>query len=97
MKIYFTTIRTLRTINIYQTVPKDKTATDDKEKNDLIERRSAKQHEYSELLGVWTFSLSGILGNRKHDVSETDPVSETSCFLFPRIPYDKTSPKTQQF
>jgi hypothetical protein len=34
------------------------------------------------------FSLSGILENRKHDVSETGYVSETSCFLFSRIPDD---------
>jgi hypothetical protein len=31
------------------------------------------------------FSLSGILGTRKHDTSETDPVSEKSCFLISRI------------
>jgi hypothetical protein len=39
----------------------------------------------------WVSGLSpssGILGNRKHDVSETGPVSETSCFLVPRIPDD---------
>jgi hypothetical protein len=39
----------------------------------------------------WVFGLfpsSRILGTRKHDVSETDPVSETSCFLVPRIPDD---------
>jgi hypothetical protein len=35
----------------------------------------------SELLGFWTFPSSGILGTRKHDVSETGQVSETSCFI----------------
>jgi hypothetical protein len=44
--------------------------------------------KYSELLGFYTFSSFGILENRQHDVSETDPVSETSCFLFSRIPDD---------
>jgi hypothetical protein len=45
------------------------------------------------------FPSSGILGNRRHDVSETlktetDPVSETSCLLLPRIPDDgKKVPK----
>jgi hypothetical protein len=34
------------------------------------------------------FPSSGILETRKHDVSETDPVSETSCFLVSRIPDD---------
>jgi hypothetical protein len=28
---------------------------------------------------------------------EIDPVSETSCFLFSKIPDDGESPKTQQF
>jgi hypothetical protein len=45
----------------------------------------------------WVFGLfpsSGILGNRKHDVSETHPVSETSRFLFPRILDDGKSPKS---
>jgi hypothetical protein len=45
----------------------------------------------------WLFLLfpsSGILGTRKHDVSERDPVSET-CFLVPRIPDDGKSPKTR--
>jgi hypothetical protein len=28
---------------------------------------------------------------------ETDPVSETSCFLFSRIPDDEKSPKSQKF
>jgi hypothetical protein len=47
----------------------------------------------------WGFGLflsSGILGNRGHDVSEkteTDPVSETSCPLLPKIPDDRKSPK----
>jgi hypothetical protein len=44
----------------------------------------------------WVFELfpsSGILGNRGHDVSETDPFSETSCPLFSRIPDDGKSPK----
>jgi hypothetical protein len=36
----------------------------------------------------WTFPSFGILEIRKHDVSETDPVSETSCFLVSRIPND---------
>jgi hypothetical protein len=46
----------------------------------------------------WVFRLfpsSGILENRKHDVSETDPLFETSCFPFSRIPDDGKSPKTQ--
>jgi hypothetical protein len=57
----------------------------------------------------WVFGLfpsSGIVGTRKHDVSvagsvsessptEIEPVSETSCFLVPRIPDDGKSPKTQ--
>jgi hypothetical protein len=42
----------------------------------------------SEILGFCTYPLSGILGTRKHDIPETDPVSETSCFLVPRIPDD---------
>jgi hypothetical protein len=37
---------------------------------------------------------SGILGNRKHNVLETGSVSETSCFLFPKIPDDGESKKT---
>jgi hypothetical protein len=41
------------------------------------------------------FPLSGILETRKNDVSETDPVSETSCFLVSRIPDDGKSPRTQ--
>jgi hypothetical protein len=39
----------------------------------------------------WVFGLcpsSGILGTIKHDVSERDPVSETSCFIVPVIPDD---------
>jgi hypothetical protein len=36
----------------------------------------------------WTSPSSGILETRKHDVSETDPGSETSCFLVSRIPDD---------
>jgi hypothetical protein len=42
----------------------------------------------------WVFGLfppSGFLGTRKHDVSETGSVSETSCFLVPRIPDDRKS------
>jgi hypothetical protein len=41
------------------------------------------------------FPSSGILENRKNDVSETGSVyvSETSCFLFSRIPDDARSPK----
>jgi hypothetical protein len=35
----------------------------------------------------WVFGL--------FDVSETDPASETSCFLVPRIPDDGKSPKTK--
>jgi hypothetical protein len=38
----------------------------------------------TELLGFWTIPSSGILENRKYDVSERDPVSETSCFYFPK-------------
>jgi hypothetical protein len=38
--------------------------------------------------GFGLFPSSGILGTRKHDVLETGSVSETSCFLFPRIPDD---------
>jgi hypothetical protein len=40
-------------------------------------------------------SPSGILEARKHTVLETDPVSETLCFLASRIPDDGQSPKTQ--
>jgi hypothetical protein len=64
------------------------------------------------ITGVFGLSpSSGILENRKHDVSETGSisllrclpphlvketsVSETSCFLFFRIPDDGKSPKTQ--
>jgi hypothetical protein len=42
------------------------------------------------------FPASGVLENRKHDVSETDPISETSCFLFPRT-LDDGKVKKQQF
>jgi hypothetical protein len=43
------------------------------------------------------FTLSGILGTRIHDVSETDPFSETSCFLVPRLPHDgKCKKKTKK-
>jgi hypothetical protein len=61
--------------------------------------------------GFGLFPLPGILGNRGHDISEngsvsvdvflshlkteTDPVSETSSSLLPRIPDDGKSPKTQ--
>jgi hypothetical protein len=38
---------------------------------------------------------SGILESRKHNVSETGSVSETSCFLLSRIPDDGQSPNTQ--
>jgi hypothetical protein len=41
------------------------------------------------------FPLSGILETRKHDVSETGSISETSCFLVSRIPDDGKSPKIQ--
>jgi hypothetical protein len=44
----------------------------------------------------WVFGLfpsSGIIGIRKHDVSETGSVSETSCFLVLRIPDDAKRPK----
>jgi hypothetical protein len=43
----------------------------------------------------WTFPSSGILETRKHDVSEIDPVSETSCFLVSRIPDDGKVQKTK--
>jgi hypothetical protein len=39
--------------------------------------------------GFGLFPSSGILENRKHDVSETGSVSETPCFLFSRIPDDE--------
>jgi hypothetical protein len=38
--------------------------------------------------GFGLFPMSGILGTRKHDVSETGSVSETSYFLVPTIPDD---------
>jgi hypothetical protein len=38
---------------------------------------------------------SGILENRKHNVSETDQVSETLCFLVFRITDDGQSPRPQ--
>jgi hypothetical protein len=41
------------------------------------------------------FPSSGILETRKHDVSETDLVSETSSFSVPRISDDGESPETQ--
>jgi hypothetical protein len=40
----------------------------------------------------WVFGLcpsSGILETRKHDVSETGSVSETSCFLVSTVPDGK--------
>jgi hypothetical protein len=37
---------------------------------------------------------SGILEARKRNVSETDPVSETFCFLVSRIPDDGQRQKT---
>jgi hypothetical protein len=46
----------------------------------------------------WVFGLfpsSRSLEIRKHDASETDPVSETSCFLVSRIPDDGRSTKIQ--
>jgi hypothetical protein len=46
----------------------------------------------------WLFGLfpsSGILGTRKHDVSETDPLSETSGVIVSRIPDEGKIPKTQ--
>jgi hypothetical protein len=43
----------------------------------------------------WTFPSSGILETRKHDVSETGSVSETSCFLVSRIPDDGKVQKKQ--
>jgi hypothetical protein len=43
----------------------------------------------------WTFPSSCILETRKHDVSETDPVSETSCFLVSRILDDGKVQKPQ--
>jgi hypothetical protein len=45
--------------------------------------------------GFGLFPSSGILGNKGHDVSETDPVSETSCPLLTRVPDDGKSPKPQ--
>jgi hypothetical protein len=41
------------------------------------------------------FPPSVILETRKNDVSETGSISETSRFLFSRIPDDGKSPKTQ--
>jgi hypothetical protein len=41
------------------------------------------------------FQSSGILGDGKHDVLETGSVSQTSCFLFFRMPDTGKSPKTQ--
>jgi hypothetical protein len=49
----------------------------------------------TELLGFLLFPSFGILQNRTHDVSETGSVSETSCFIFCRIPDDGKSLKTQ--
>jgi hypothetical protein len=46
----------------------------------------------------WVFGLfrsSSFLDPRKHDVSETDPVSEMSCLPVSRMPDDEKSPKTQ--
>jgi hypothetical protein len=45
----------------------------------------------------WVLGLcpsSGILENRRHNVSETGPVSETLCLLLSRTPDDEQSPKT---
>jgi hypothetical protein len=46
----------------------------------------------------WVFGLfpsSVILETRKHDVSETQPVTQPTFFLVSRIPDDGKSPKTQ--
>jgi hypothetical protein len=37
------------------------------------------------------FPSSGVLENKKHYFSETDPVSEAPCFLFSRTPDDGKS------
>jgi hypothetical protein len=64
--------------------------------SNLVLKGSDDGVSYSELL--FFFGLgpsSGILENRKHNVSETDPESETLCFLVSRTPDDGQSPKTQ--
>jgi hypothetical protein len=43
--------------------------------------------------GFGIFPSSGILGNRGHDIPETDPVSKTSCPLLPKISDDGKCPK----
>jgi hypothetical protein len=50
----------------------------------------------SELLSVWAFLSSGILEIRKHDVSETRSVPETSCSLVSRIPDEEKIPKKKK-
>jgi hypothetical protein len=47
----------------------------------------------SELLGFCPSSK--FLNTRKHNISQTDPVSETMCFLVFRIKGDGQSPETQ--
>jgi hypothetical protein len=42
----------------------------------------------TELLGFRLFPSSGIVENRKYDVSVTGSVSETPYFLFSRMPDD---------
>jgi hypothetical protein len=55
-----------------------------------------KQYFFTQNHGAFgLFPLSGILGMRKHNISETGSVSETSCFLVHRILDDGRSPKTQ--
>jgi hypothetical protein len=44
----------------------------------------------------WEIPSFGILEPRKHDISETGSVSETSCFLVCRIPDDGESPHHRQ-
>jgi hypothetical protein len=51
------------------------------------------QYKTSLLLSFWTLSIVRISTNRKHNVSETDPVSETLCFLFVEI---RTMDKVQK-
>jgi hypothetical protein len=46
-------------------------------------------------VGEDTYSVGSLRKSKDHLRMETDPVSETSCFLVSRIPDDGKSPKTQ--
>jgi hypothetical protein len=59
----------------------------------IITCKMNEQNKQTLLLSFWTLSIVRISTNRKHNVSETDPVSETLYFMFVEI---RTMDKVQK-